>query len=137
MKNKREIKEYVWDCDFCGEEFKSKKESDKHELICSKNPKNNEIVFRTKKPNSGTIFGWASLFIFLYVIVYVVANASAQNNGLPIRDLLQPQKWFSSEDKTEIIIPTPTLIREITPTPKPKIQKTPKITIKRLTVAPL
>jgi methionyl-tRNA synthetase len=30
--------DYVWICDFCGEEFKTKKESDKHELTCEKNP---------------------------------------------------------------------------------------------------
>lgn len=127
MKNKSNTDtKIVWTCDFCEKEFETKKESDKHELSCKQNPKNNEIVFRIKKPNSGTVFGWVSFFLFIYFIVYVVANANAQNNGLPIRDLLQPQKWFSSEDKTEIIIPTPTLIREITSTPKPKIQNTPK-----------
>lgn len=78
--------------------------------------KDNEIILKIKKPKSGTVFGWASLFIFIYFIVYVVANANAQNNGLETRDLLQPQKWFSSE-----------LEKEATPTPTPLINSTPTL----------
>ena len=50
MKHEKKIKEYksVWTCDFCGKEFKTKKESDKHELSCGKNPqkrnKNKNII---------------------------------------------------------------------------------------------
>ena len=89
-------------------------------------PKNDEIILKIKKPKGGTIFGWASLFIFIYFIVYVVANANAQGNGLSTRDLLQPLKWFSSEvEKVETSIPTPTLEITLTPTPKPKIYADP------------
>ena len=44
MKNKSKLKEYetVWTCDYCSEEFKTKKESDNHELMCSNNPNNQE-----------------------------------------------------------------------------------------------
>ena len=46
MKNKKEIKKYVWTCDFCGKEFKTKNESDQHELNCKKRfPfKNNNLI---------------------------------------------------------------------------------------------
>jgi uncharacterized protein with PIN domain len=30
--------EFVWDCDFCGEEFTSKKDCDFHEKECDKRP---------------------------------------------------------------------------------------------------
>ena len=119
MRNKSKTKyKVIWTCDYCGEEFKTKKESDQHEVTCKKNPKNNEIVFKIKKPNNSTIFGWASLFIFIYFIVYIVANANAQNNGLSIRDLLKPQGWFTPEN--EIVVPTitPTSIPTSIPTQK-------------------
>jgi len=40
MKNEKKLKKYetVWICDFCGQEFKTKNQSDKHELICKQNP---------------------------------------------------------------------------------------------------
>ena len=203
MKNKSKPKfATVWTCDFCGEEFSTKKESNKHELTCKKNPEKYKILLRfkkyliisviclivfftslyfggikngsfnenyslekdiallilissvvigtvffslmihsfnkfsvyknkTKKPNSGTIFGWASLFIFIYFIIYVVANANAQNNSLPPKNLLQPQKWFSSEIKKEIT-PTPTHTIKITLTPTPTLK--PKVQVKPTSV---
>lgn len=34
--------EFVWTCDYCGKEFDTKSESDKHEKICNKNPNNSK-----------------------------------------------------------------------------------------------
>lgn len=115
MKNEKKLKEYetVWTCDFCGEEFKTKKESDKHELTCEKNQ---------TKPNLLWIF---IALLGIYFFTYFISNSYAQSNGLPIRDLLQPQKWFSSEvEKVITPIPTPTLEISPTPTLKPKIKVT-------------
>jgi len=111
--------EVIWTCDYCKDEFNSKIKSDEHELSCKENPKNNEIIFKIRKPNSGTIFGWVLLFIFLYFLTYFVANSYAKSNGLPIRDLIQPQKWFSSEveKETTTSVPTPTLY-QVLPTIK-------------------
>lgn len=39
-KNTSKLTETVWSCDFCNKEFKTKKESSKHEKICTSNPKN-------------------------------------------------------------------------------------------------
>lgn len=129
MKNKREIKEYVWTCDFCGEEFKTKKESDEHELTCKKN-RNREILLRIKLPDKKIIFVLFFIFLGIYLFTFAIANSYAQSSGLPTRDLLQPQNWFSSElEKVTTPIPTPTL--EITPTSTPTNK--PKPTIKPYT----
>lgn len=42
MKNKKKSIKYetVWSCDFCGKEFRTKKESNKHETFCTKNASN-------------------------------------------------------------------------------------------------
>ena len=77
MKSEKKLKEYetVWTCDFCGEEFKTKKESDQHELICKKNPKNNEIIFRIKKPSGFLIFGFVSnISQFLCICLKISLN---------------------------------------------------------------
>lgn len=41
--NKEKENKVVWTCDFCGNEFDTKKQSDKHELNCANNPKNKII----------------------------------------------------------------------------------------------
>ena len=115
IKKKLNKKEYetIWVCDYCGKEFKTKDESDEHELTCKKN--------QTKQ----NLFWIFIVFLGIYFLTYFISNSYAQNNGLPIRDLLQPQKWFSSEGKKDIT-PTPTILPiptiKITPTSKPKTQ---------------
>lgn len=109
MKYEKKLKEYevVWTCDFCGEEFKTKKESEKHELNCN------------KKSNKKVFFWLLLSFLFIYFLTYFISNSYAQSNGLSTRDLLQPQNWFSIDRN---ITPTstlsPTLVRDIFPTDK-------------------
>lgn len=99
MKHEKKLKEYeaVWTCDFCGKEFKTKKESDQHELSCSKNKKqnNNLLVF--------IIFG-----LLLLSIGYLYGkNQELEKNS-----------------KKNDYVPTPTS-QSITPTTKPTIKKVP------------
>lgn len=124
MKNEKKLKGYkiVWTCDFCGEEFRTKKESDKHELTCKKN-KNREILLRIKVPDKQTIFVLVSIFLGIYLFTFAIVNSYAKGNGLEKKYLTNPLNWFSSEVKNETT-PTPTPTSEITPTstPKPKTQ---------------
>lgn len=87
MKNKKN-KEYetVWTCDFCGEEFKTKKESDKHELTCEKNP----VVSKTQKKFiklskiSGIIWIIAvALFFLLVILANKFSQFSYENSKIP------------------------------------------------------
>jgi len=66
MKHEKKLKEYeaVWTCDFCGEEFKTKTESDKHELTCEKNPIN-------KQPNK-LISIFKSIIIFPLALIIAI-----------------------------------------------------------------
>jgi len=124
VKHEKKLKEYkaVWICDFCGEEFKTKKESDKHELICKKN-KNREILLRIKLPDKETVFVLVFIFLGIYLFTFAIANSYAKTNGLGKKYLNNPLNWFSEETKNEAT-PTPTPTPEATPTPspKPKIQ---------------
>lgn len=76
MKNKIKIKEHetVWTCGFCREEFKTKKESDRHELICDKNPKyqklKNNSIF-TKIAKISKIIWFVSMGVFL-ILAFVL-----------------------------------------------------------------
>lgn len=124
MKNKKKLKghEIVWTCDFCGEEFKTKKESDKHELTCKKN-KNREILLRIKIPDKQTLFVLVSVFIGIYLFTFVIANSYAKTNSLGKKYLTNPLMWFSSEREKEITLtPIPTIEIIPTITPKPKVQ---------------
>ena len=119
---------YVWTCDYCGKEFATKRLSDLHELKCEKN-KNREVVIRFKASTMNAMFNFGSLFMVIYFLTYFVANSYAKGNSLPIRDLLQPHKWFSTE--VEVIpTPLPSLIPTSIPTSiiartiKPKTQVT-------------
>jgi uncharacterized protein YkwD len=125
MKNKNKSKEYktVYTCDFCDMEFQTKKEVDEHELNCEKNPENKNVVLTITNKKCITIC--FVLFFIIYIFTYFVANANAnaQSNGMSIRDLLQPQKWFSSEEKNSNVIVnvTPTSIPTSIPTVKPTL----------------
>jgi hypothetical protein len=113
--------EYVWTCDYCGKEFKTKKQSDTHEQKCPK--KDREITIKIKAPTRDTLFKFGSIIIVLYFLIYFVISSYAKGNGLPARDLMQPHKWFESMPTlttipTPTLVPSPTIIPTITPKPK-------------------
>lgn len=63
-------KEYVWVCDFCGKEFKTKKESDHHELKCKKKQK---IKFYLKRFSLRFLLSiLASLLFFVITLPFVI-----------------------------------------------------------------
>ncbi|MDD4135851.1 MAG: hypothetical protein PHN66_02145 [Candidatus Shapirobacteria bacterium] len=120
MKNKNKSKEYesVYICDFCDMEFSTNKKADEHELNCEKNPQNKDVVLTITSNKFVTV---CIVLFFLYISTYFIANVNAQSNGISSRDLLQPQKWFSSKEKNSNVIVnvTPTSIPTFTPTVKP------------------
>lgn len=67
MKNKKKLKGYkiVWACDFCSEEFKTKKEADKHEKKCKKNNITKKLKVNWKK------FFIVSLTIIIILFAYL------------------------------------------------------------------
>lgn len=76
MKSEKRLKGYetVWTCDFCGQEFKNKKESDRHELICDKNTKyqklkNNSIFTKIAKISKITWFISMGVFLILAFVL--------------------------------------------------------------------
>lgn len=128
MKNNKKRKGYetVWTCDYCGEEFKTKKESDRHELTCKKN-KNREILLRIKVPDKQTIFVLVSIFLGIYLFTFTIVNSYAKENGLGKKYLTNPLNWFSSGVKDQVILTptlTPTPEPSPTPSPKPRTQNT-------------
>lgn len=114
-------KKFIWTCDYCGEEYDTKHDCDKHELSCKKNPENNEIIFKIKKPGSDVVFFLASLFLLIYFLTYFIAASYADSNGLPTRNILQPNKWFEPKP-TVTPMETPTPLPSMPPQVKPKIQ---------------
>jgi len=79
VKNKKKSQKYqvVWTCDYCGQEFKTKKESDKHELECEKNP----IIFKKKKRflklSKIFVIIWITSFI-LFILLVLLSNKIPQ-----------------------------------------------------------
>jgi hypothetical protein len=59
--NKKEY-EVVWTCDFCGKEFKTKKESDKHELSCIQNP--NKLFYKNNSQKTWFFLWVTTLLVF-------------------------------------------------------------------------
>jgi hypothetical protein len=57
----------VWACDFCGKEFGTKKESDRHEKICKN--RDNEIIIN-----------WNKVIIGLLIIGFVLFFLARSNN---------------------------------------------------------
>lgn len=88
MKNKKN-KEYetVWTCDFCGEEFKTKKESDEHELICDKNPNNISFPLIRNIKKSWLVL-WITTMVIFTITIYV--NSKLFPQGLNLFN----KKWF-------------------------------------------
>ncbi|KKQ31370.1 MAG: Signal peptidase I [Candidatus Shapirobacteria bacterium GW2011_GWE1_38_10] len=72
---------HIWACDFCGKEFKTKLESDKHEKTCLENPinskKKNTSKFK-KIANSSRIIWFLSMVVF--GIVASVLSVSVDKN---------------------------------------------------------
>ncbi len=89
MKNEKKLKEYetVWTCDFCGEEFKTKNESDKHELVCDKNPDSVSfpLIRNTKK---SWLILWITTMVVFGITVYV--NSKLLSLGFNLFN----KKWF-------------------------------------------
>ncbi len=89
MKHEKKLKEYetVWTCDFCGKEFKTKKESDKHELVCDKNP--DSIIFPLNKNiKKSWLVLWITTMVVFGITVFINSNLFSQ--GLNLFD----KKWF-------------------------------------------
>lgn len=116
MNSKKKKYKVVWVCDFCGKEFNTKKESDKHELKCSKNPIN-------KNKKIETLVVIFIIFFFLYIFTYFIVDSYAQTNGFKEKSLTNPLEWFVLEEKIEKSTVIPTII---TPTSTPT--KTPSKT---------
>lgn len=62
---------YVWTCDFCGKESKTKKISDIHELKCNKNLKN-KVPLKSFKQSLKLLFLNKKFFIFL--LLFFIGN---------------------------------------------------------------
>ena len=70
--NKKNDK-YVWSCDFCGKEFETKKESDKHELSCIKNPNKKKFNLSFGRLFSRAFFtGVLSIIFFLIMMPFLI-----------------------------------------------------------------
>jgi len=124
VRNKKD-KEYVWICDYCGKEFLTKKKCDHHQLKCDQNPKKRELTIKIKLPKKKEMFSLFFGIVVLYFLVYVLVSSHAQSNGLPIKNLLTPNKWFGkisfgivAPTPTPTLTPTPTQIPTSTPAPK-------------------
>lgn len=95
MNSKKKKYKVVWTCDFCGKEFNTKKESDKHELECSRNPINENK--KTEKIVT-IIF---IIFSCFYILTYLMVNSYAKANGFESKNLFSPSEWFSNREKEE------------------------------------
>lgn len=84
--NKKEY-EAVWTCDYCNTEFPSKKLSDKHEIICVNNPKNNKFPFNTN-PKKGWIVFWLTTITVFILTCFISAKFVEKGVTLLNRDIL-------------------------------------------------
>jgi len=129
IKSKKQAKkdsEYIWTCDYCGKEFETKKESDKHELRCPRNPSSNEITIKFRKPNSSQLTIFFLILTVGYIFVFGLVDSYAKSNSLPRRNFLNPFTWLS--DNNSDVSPTPTLQPSPTQTPSPNPTTTSKKT---------
>jgi hypothetical protein len=115
-------KKYIWTCDYCGEDYDTKHDCDKHELMCKNNPKNKLNIFNLIYPNGDMVWVIASLFV-IYFFAFLVCNVNAKSDGLPARNILRPQNWFESNNPQKLITPTLAVNRptQDTPTPLPSM----------------
>lgn len=106
--------DYVWTCDYCGQEFETKAKSDRHEMKCNKNLKGNrEITIRLSMPSINNTLIFSLVGFGVYFLFFLLINSFAESNGLPSRDFLKPGQWFRSQPTPTVFVPTPTE----TPTP--------------------
>lgn len=70
--------EYIWVCDFCGEEFEIEKESKLHELSCLKNPKNRKNFFKNNSQKSW-FYLWITTLLVFIVSLYIFSKYSEKN----------------------------------------------------------
>lgn len=81
-KSMKDDYETVWSCDFCKKEFKSKEESDSHELECIQNPKNKKFL-QNISPKKAWQYLWVTtMFIFLINIVIYAKYSNEANIDL-------------------------------------------------------
>lgn len=80
MKHERKLKgqEIVWVCDFCDREFKTEKESNKHQLKCIKNPKNKGFALNSS-PKKAWIYFWLTTILTFGLSTLVLVKLSNQN----------------------------------------------------------
>lgn len=97
---KKTKNEYVYVCDFCSQEFETKKEADKHEDLCLINPKN-------KIDNNNYWIFLLIVIIILFLVFSVNSNKTQKNNYI----------------KVDYSVATPTPVTSISATPVP-IKKT-------------
>lgn len=93
MKNERKLKskskkkyKVVWTCDFCKKEFDTKKESDKHELTCKKNPnflKNSKKFLKLSKISKIIWIVSVALFFLLVFLANKFPQFSYENSKIP------------------------------------------------------
>ncbi len=89
MKHEKKLKKYktVWVCDFCKKEFKTKKESDKHELNCFKNPKNKKFPY-TRSPKKAWIYLWITTLLVFGATCFFGAKSTSQGSNLYQKEFL-------------------------------------------------
>ena len=66
----KEYYETVWTCDFCGKEFKTKKESDNHELKCLQNPKNKKFL-QNISPKKAWQYLWLTTMLIFLINIFI------------------------------------------------------------------
>lgn len=86
IKQTKRSKRYIWACDYCKKEFKTKGKSDTHEKRCVYNPDIRKKI------------GWF-LFSFICLLVIVISfnfiNQTIENNSIP-----------QSNNKPLLVVPT-------------------------------
>jgi len=78
---KKEKYETVWTCDYCGEEFKTKKESDSHELKCIQNPKNKKFLHNIN-PKMAWKYLWVTTILVFSVNLFIYGKYEKLNIDL-------------------------------------------------------
>jgi len=67
-------KTYIWICDYCGEEFNTKKKSDNHEKNCVENPQIKKSIAFFSKPVKTSGLIWIISVILFFITALLSAN---------------------------------------------------------------
>jgi len=88
-KQKKDKTKYgtIWTCDFCKNEFKTKDDSDKHELKCFQNPKNKKFPFN-RSPKKAWILFWLTTILVFVATCFIFAKFEDLQITLLNRELL-------------------------------------------------